>query len=234
MTSSLILQRNRVGRKHNPRKQRIGEWLIVCGGEKTEVNYVSGLIEYVNQHCDSTQKIIYKLVGLSLDPKNLVEELQRKISQFTETNPIYYSKIFVLFDKDDFSPTQIKEAIKLCDANEYICCYSNVCFETWLYLHFYPLSTYIPRKDLLHKLSAIFHSYGIDNYQKNDPNLFQKVCQYGDIIQAYKRAKQLDSSSDIESLVQEKPVTTMYRFLEEVDIRQRELELPGIHEIFHK
>lgn len=163
-----------------------------------------------------------------------MEELQRKISQYTETNPIYYSKIFVLFDKDDFTSNQIREALELCEQNDYICCYSNVCFEVWLYLHFYELSTYIPRKDLFHKLSMLFHSYGIGDYQKNDSDLFEKINKYGDIIQAYKRAKKLNCSSTMETLLQEKPNTTMYRLLDEIDMRQRELELPGIHEIFHK
>lgn len=69
MTSSLVLRRSRTGRNYQNRIQRSGEWLIVCGGEKTEVNYVSDLIKHVNQYCKFSQKIVYKIVGLSVDPK---------------------------------------------------------------------------------------------------------------------------------------------------------------------
>lgn len=50
MTNSLILRGSRKERKSKNLKQRSGEWLIVCGGEKTEVNYIKSLINYVNRY----------------------------------------------------------------------------------------------------------------------------------------------------------------------------------------
>ena len=55
--SKFILRSSRKERKSKKLKSKNSEWLIVCGGEKTEVNYIKGLFQYINRYCPIDYKM---------------------------------------------------------------------------------------------------------------------------------------------------------------------------------
>ena len=97
--------------------------LIVCEGEKTEINYFKTLkyfLGFTNVHIKSSPHS---------SPTKIVEYA---IQQVEYTNE--YDEIYCVFDRDihgDFD-----EALKLADNNHFEVIFSDPCFEFWILLHF--------------------------------------------------------------------------------------------------
>jgi len=233
--TSIIERTGRKKRISRNLNTRTGEWLIVCGALETEINYIKGLIDEINKYSPNDKKIKYTLVPVSLDPKNLVEKIRREIMICSEQMDIRFSKIFVVFDKDDFINDDYNRAIQMCDNNGYIPIYSNECIELWFYLHFEYTDVSINRVDLINKINDIFKKHKIGKYQKNDPLIFDKLYKNGDILKAMIRAKKLKEifSNDL-SKAKQKPITNLDLLLDEIEKRQQEMGLKSIYEILKK
>ena len=132
-------------RRSKERKTRISKekelraetWLIVCEGTKTEPNYFKSLLDYVNTL--STKKIKFKVVGTGRNTESLVDSVE-ELFNFTDkeisSKMIRYGKIFVVFDKDDFTRQAFNNAVTKCINKGYIALWSNECIELWFLLHF--------------------------------------------------------------------------------------------------
>ena len=70
---------------------------------------------------------------------NLFDFTSKEVSKVN----IPYGKVFVVFDKDDFTPNAFNKAIEKCENNGYIALWSNECIELWFLLHFNYLSSNI-------------------------------------------------------------------------------------------
>ena len=137
-------------RRSKERKTRISKekelraetWLIVCEGTKTEPNYFKSLLDYVNTM--STKKIKFKVVGTGRNTESLVDSVE-ELFNFTDkeisSKMIRYGKIFVVFDKDDFTKQAFNNAVNKCINKGYIALWSNECIELWFLLHFNYLDT---------------------------------------------------------------------------------------------
>ncbi len=213
---------NLAKRRRDERKARISKeqklraetWLIVCEGTETESNYFNSLLEHVNTL--SVEKIKFKIVGTGKNTKSLVngvESLFNTIGNEISKKMIRYGKVFVTFDKDDFSKVDFNDAVRMCENKGYIALWSNECFELWFLLHFNYLDTAITRKEYYVKLK---HNLKVD-YLKNADN-FSLLGKLDRIPKAYAFAKKLESNFDCnDQPADRKPCTMVYKIIDEIE-----------------
>lgn len=163
-------------RKEGFREPKPNSFLIVTEGTKTEPLYFDGLATYINNTYGKsihTEKPLIVTQGEGKCTKSLVEATEKCVARGT----VFYSQVWVLFDKDDF--TDFDEAITLANRNGFHVSWSNPSFELWLYLHFNYSDAALDRFKLLSKLDMLFKTRGINKsgYQKNDPTIFETLTQ---------------------------------------------------------
>ncbi|MGD0750951.1 MAG: RloB family protein [Anaerolineales bacterium] len=127
-----------------PRQQ----FLIVCEGAKTEPNYFKKF--------PIPPDSVVDVEGPGANTDGLVKEailLMKKKK---------YDQVWVVFDRDSFTPQHFNNAIQLAKNNGIRVAYSNEAFELWYFLHFHYLEAGITRDDYCHRLGqadCLGHKY---------------------------------------------------------------------------
>lgn len=202
-------------RKIKPQRFRSEHWLFVCEGECTERKYIESLIEYANSLSDE-KPINADVHGLGKNTLSLVKSVE-DFFDFTEEccskkSGIPYSKVFVLFDKDSFSPDQFNSAIFMAISKKYIPIWSNECFELWFILHYEYYTSDNGRNSYFQKLSELMGK----EYQKNE-DIFKTIHTSERLQQAIKNAQKLESNSCYEkSFAKRVPCTQMHILIEHI------------------
>lgn len=174
------LDRNgkRKSRKLDIRDERPSTCLIITEGTETEVNYFKNIKQIINnryRNREIQENYPIEVEGKGRSTSVLVNEaIKRK-------NRDNFSKVWVVFDKDDNS--DFDSAIKLAKENNIEVAWSNESFELWLLLHFQSLSVPIPRNLYIKKLNTYFKNKNINNgvYNKNISNIFEVTKDSVDI-----------------------------------------------------
>lgn len=205
----------RENKKSQNRPLRHGKWLCVCEGEKTEPNYIKNLVRYANSISDKPNLNI-DVYGEGRNTQSLIEatDIYRKYAP--------YEKIFVLFDKDSFEPSQFDNAIKMAaqKGRGYIPIWSNECFELWFILHYERFPADNGRKSYYKKLDKLLET----DYEKSD-DVFSMIHNPARIKTALKYAEALDKESQCESSPSKRvPCTQMFRLIRELE-RQLKIDL---------
>lgn len=100
--------------------------LIVCQGERTEVDYFN-LFELATATIKTASK--------AYDPEKLVDYARTLREQATaDDRP--YEQVWCVFDKDDSSAQQVHASLSQAKAANVRVAFSNQAFEYWLLLHF--------------------------------------------------------------------------------------------------
>lgn len=169
-------------RKLNVRDERLGTCLIITEGTETEVNYFENMKKIINnryRNREIQENYPIKVEGKGRSTSVLVNEaIKRK-------NRENFSKVWVVFDKDDNS--DFDKAIKLAKENNIEVAWSNESFELWLLLHFQDLKVGIKREQYLSNLNNHFKNNNINNgeYNKNIENIFDIMLDKVDIALTY-------------------------------------------------
>lgn len=176
--SKLGREGRRRSRKVSIRDERPETCLIITEGTETEVNYFENIKRIINtrhRNREIQENYPIKVEGKGRSTKALVNEAM-KIK-----NRENFSKVWVVFDKDDNS--DFDEAIKLAKENNIEVAWSNESFELWLLLHFQELSVGIGRNQYLSNLNNHFRNNNINNgiYNKNISNIFDVIVDRVDI-----------------------------------------------------
>ena len=164
----------------------------------------------------STKKIKFKVVGTGRNTESLVDSVE-EFFNFTDkeisSKMIRYGKIFVVFDKDDFTKQAFNNAVIKCINKGYIALWSNECIELWFLLHFNYLDTAISRKEYFKKLSKCL---GIE-YKKNDDS-FSLLGGLSKISTACKYSLKLDQQFGCNvQPADRKPCTMVYKIIDEIE-----------------
>ncbi len=204
------------------RENRGTVWLILCEGKETEVNYFTGLADYLNRNGKNEIKI--KPIGLGMNPTgiaNMVEEFNRQTEIEIRKANIKYGKVVIVFDKDDFKAEDFNNAAfqERTNRDIHYAAWSNECFELWLWLHFKPCSAALHRNDINKKLTKIFIENGIlkknEKYQKNDKEIFEKIIKNGGSVKrAIRNSKRLMEGKAGLSPADINPGTCVYKVVE--------------------
>lgn len=216
-------------RKENALRIKPSTWLIVCEGIETEKNYFSKAIEYFNNDIDSEYRIRCKIEGKGMNTVSLVKATDNIINYIDKCNttPVPYGKIFVVFDKDDFSEADFNEAVRMCNERGYIPLWSNEAIEVWFLLYFSDVTPNMSRKEYIDKLNEWFKKYKLGiTYKKNDLNIFANLMKYGKHDLAVQRARKIMNSYIAGGISPSlcSSCTNVFKFFDEIDKRIEELK----------
>jgi hypothetical protein len=181
--------------RFEPRKR----FLIVCEGKMTEPNYFKKF--------PIPPDSVIKIEGIGANTDSLVKKtIDLKAKQ-------KYDEVWVVFDRDSFTPEHFNNAILLADAHGIHYAYSNEAFELWYYLHFHYLDTGITRDDYCERLSkedCLGHKY-----EKDSETIYDQLLARQSV--AIKHAKKLLAEYNPRNPVSDKPSTTVHLLVEQLN-----------------
>ena len=201
-------------RQTKPRKTR-KRFLIICEGEKTEVNYFKAFAV--------PKKIEVMVQGEGKNSLSLVKKAIQIIDNLKQDDS--FDQIWCVFDKDNCSKEQFNQAEGLAKQKNINIAYSNEAFEIWFILHFQYLDIATSRSEYLKILTTQMKKYGLLNeeekYEKNREDMYEKLKPY-----------QTTAITNAEKLIQDRdeakkhpfdanPSTTVQELVQELNINSR-------------
>lgn len=198
---------------------------MICEGKQSEVNYFNAAINEINNKLPLEKRLKVKVVGEGKNTTSLVKTAINIIDTVDKNlmKTTYYEKIFVVFDKDNFTNEEFDNAVNMCEKNNFIPLWSNESFDLWILFHFNLLESSIGRKEYIRKIDEEFKKNNLNyRYKKNDKNLYLKLIIYGSLEKAIKNATIQHRKYDFNKLIKPSKCdncTTCYLFFDEVDNR---------------
>ncbi len=193
-------------RRRAPTKPPFERVLVVCEGEKTEVNY----FEEIRQESKlPTVHVRIIQSPLGTEPQQIVEGAE---AEFLKSKR--YERIFVVFDRDQHRT--YADAIKMAEArnrryrndeNRFVSFKAIVsvpCFELWLLLHFTNILAPMHRDEALAKLKKQLIGYEKGNagtYAATLPNLDAATKRAAVLKQRFSRLPGIEAYTDVHELV---------------------------------
>ena len=228
MGTDNLLSKKRAGRKKREvevRNHRTTTWLLLTEGEKTEISYFNGFVDYLNR--TGSRKIEVEPYGLGTNTKNVATKAEDYFAFYNKLHSkkrIPYEKIIFVFDRDSFPKEHFNTAIQMAKQRYPNCivAWSNESFELWLRLHFEYVSSAQTRYQHNDRLTDIFRDRGVftskQNYNdhgKSLANIFEIIVNCGGSYEAaIHNAKNLLKGQDLSSPVKINPATMVYDAVE--------------------
>ena len=191
------------------------KFLIVCEGEKTEVNYFKAF--------DVPKKIEVTVRGEGKNSLSLVNKAIQIIDNLKKDDS--FDQIWCVFDKDNCSKEQFNQAERLAKQKNIKIAYSNEAFEIWFILHFQYLDIATSRSEYLTILTNQMQKYGLLNkkekYAKNREDMYEKLKPYQTtaITNAAKLIQDRDEAK--KHPFDANPSTTVQELVQELNINSR-------------
>ena len=190
-------------------------FLIVCEGEKTEVNYFKAFTV--------PKKIEVTVRGEGKNSLSLVNKAIQIIDNLKKDDS--FDQIWCVFDKDNCSKEQFNQAERLAKEQNIKIAYSNEAFEIWFILHFQYLDIATSRSEYLTILTNQMKKYGLLNkkekYAKNREDMYEKLKPYQTtaITNAAKLIQDRDEAK--KHPFDANPSTTVQELVQELNINSR-------------
>lgn len=225
MANIIKIQNHLAKRERTKEKKRSIEtkevrvyFLIVCEGEKTEPNYFKSFKTNI-------KSFVYTIdtLGEGSNTKDLV----KRTVKYRDKSSQEYDSVWVVFDKDSFSPNNFNGAIELAENNDIKVGWSNEAFELWYLLHFQYRNTYMYRddyksaieKEVNDKIAAQSKSKKPKKfeYKKNSEEMYSILEKYGNQKQAVTYAKKLVLNHNCKNFAIHNPCTRVHLLVEELN-----------------
>lgn len=187
-------------------------YLIVCEGTKTEPYYFQGLKVAMNKKYGDKVTVLPKITikGVGENTESLVKFTEKYINL---SNKIY-GKVWILFDKDNFSDRKFDNAVL---NSQYNIAWSNPSFELYILSHFKYISKNIDNKEVYRQLNKEFKLKKMGKYSKNDKDIFLKLSKFCDLSLAIDNCRKMDNlTKHIKSPAERNPTTMVYKLIEEL------------------
>lgn len=211
----------RFAREEQRRKKDIRNkrkyYLIVCEGEATEPNYFEGLKQDLPNGVLTAYQI--DIAGTGRNTQSLVDEALRLQTVYEKNTTRKIDRLWVVFDKDSFTPQDFNGAIQRCHNSDVGCAWSNEAFELWYLLHFQYYENAISRrryKEMIenHLKPILGNEF---RYEKNSEQMYALLKEYGSLDNAIRNAKRLAERFDgRQDYANQNPCTMVYRLIEEL------------------
>ena len=196
--------------KLKSKKLAPANYLIVCEGKQTEPNYFNGLKKKINEKYGNKVDVLIPSIEVKGTGKNTTD-LVNYTDKFVNYSNKRYGKVWVVFDKDDYSNDQFDKAIKTCDYNV---AWSNPNFELRLLSHFKKVNRYISKDNVLQELSKEFQKKGLGEYTKNDTNIFEKVTSEERLHTAINNCEYMEELNKDGQESRKNPMTKVYKIID--------------------
>lgn len=191
------------GRPPTKTRELLPRFLIVCEGEKTEVNYFRSFFRRFRINGEVTGEGQSNL-SLIKRAGRLQEEANRQGKDYTN--------IWVVFDFDDCPLENFNSAIEQAQQAGFGVAYSNESFELWYVLHFDYLNCAVPQKQYEDTLSQKLGQ----PYDKTDNTLYGRLLsRQTTAIQNAERL--LASYQPHHNPARDNPCTTVHLLVQELN-----------------
>lgn len=218
------LERQEIRRQINSKPKR-KRYLIVCEGEKTEPNYFEALKSALPKGV--LEVVDFRIIGEGFNTESLVQHAISLRTKWETESSRVIDKLWVVFDKDSFSPAAFNNAIQLCtNTPRTEAAWSNEAFEIWYLLHFEYYNTGITRDTYKQRIQTNFRNKGLIDfvYAKNRSDMFYLLSTYGNLKLAIKHAQKLESTYlGAGNFANQNPCTTVYKLVIELLNLEKEL-----------
>lgn len=97
----------------------------------------------------------------------LIDFAESSVSHMPPKEWKQIAKVVVVFDKDNHTNQEVEQAIAKARSLKIDVAFSNICFETWLLMHFESVVTAIPSNILHTKLEKLFN---VESYSRSKGN----------------------------------------------------------------
>lgn len=196
-----------------------GRHLVYAEGTKTEPLYVEDLKVFVSEQLNVPKEDI-EIVSVKMSKSQHTVDLVNYAIDDVEKRRQKQESIdyvWIFYDKDDYQ--DFDEAYRLIknqntndNETEWFACWSNECFEVWVYHYFENLETPIKREQYVKKINAFLKRNKCPKkYSKNTNNLHHFLTSYGGDI---RKATQLMKKKDTDSDSKPNPSSGIYQFAE--------------------
>ena len=202
-------------RRQTKTRETRKKFLIICEGEKTEVNYFKAFTV--------PKKIEVRVKGEGKNSLSLVNKAIQIIDNLNKDDS--FDQIWCVFDKDNCSKEQFHQAEGLAKQKNIKIAYSNEAFEIWFILHFQYLDIATSRSEYLKILTTQMKKYGLLNekekYAKNREDMYEKLKPYQTtaITNAAKLIQDRDEAK--KHPFDANPSTTVHELVQELNINSR-------------
>ena len=202
-------------RRQTKARETRKKFLIVCEGEKTEVNYFKAFTV--------PKKIEVRVKGEGKNSLSLVEKAIKIIDNLKQDDS--FDQIWCVFDKDNCSKEQFNQAERLAKQKNIKIAYSNEAFEIWFILHFQYLDIATSRSKYPKILTTQMKKYRLLNeqekYEKNREDMYEKLKPYQTtaITNAAKLIQDRDEAK--KHPFDANPSTTVQELVQELNINSR-------------
>ncbi len=202
-------------RRQTKTRETRKNFLIVCEGEKTEVNYFKAFAV--------PKKFEVMVKGEGKNSLSLVNKAIQIIDNLKKDDS--FDQIWCVFDKDNCSKEQFNQAEGLAKQKNIKIAYSNEAFEIWFILHFQYLDIATSRSEYLTILTNQMQKYGLLNkkekYAKNREDMYEKLKPYQTtaITNAAKLIQDRDEAK--KHPFDANPSTTVHELVQELNINSR-------------
>lgn len=180
--------------------------MIFCEGE-TEKHY----FDMLKRKYSSGNVIPIKSEVVAGNSWVLVENAIAKMS--AEKHRLNFEKVYVVYDKDNESYSDIQKALKIAKDNNIITLYSNQCFEYWVLLHYKELSSSNTNEELYKKLRKemkLTCSYSDIKGEEVATYLVDKIHI------AFNNAQKLSISDDVNTNISKNPYTNIHHHIKNI------------------
>lgn len=209
-----------------------GRHLVYAEGTKTEIFYVQNIKNIVASELHVESRDVEIIPVPLKKSKHTIELVDYAIEDVKRRriNNETIDHVWIFYDKDDFVDFDdtYKKIIQLnnlplehpndspCDENgtAWHACWSNECFEVWIYHYFENLETPLHRNEYIKKINSFLKNRGCSKeYSKNKKDLHTFLENNGGSIDnAIKWMKNKDNNGDIKP----NPSSGIYQFAEYV------------------
>ncbi len=195
--------------KHRKRRPII---YIICEGKETETKY----FKYFR-----TRNCLVDIVPISSKHKaaeHLVKHAKSLLPQ-SDYFPKDGDQLWCVFDCDDNTNSELKNASDYAEKYGYKIVYSNPCFEYWYLLHFIKQNSYLNGAD---EVLRLLQSKGrLEKYEKS-LDVFAELLPYQSeaVQRAKERLEQLYRDNVVILSRDSNPVTTVHELVEYLNSQQ--------------
>lgn len=190
------------------RPQLLRYYLIVTDTQKTEKNYFEGLQR-------SLPAALANRLNIRVVKANTAGLVQAALN-YARSDP--QPRVpWIVFDRDEVQ--NFDEIIRQAEKNGIGVGWSNPCFEIWMAGYFGKALSVTNSKGCCRRFAELFDSITGQEYDKNDPDIYQKLVRYGNTDTAIKIAKNRLNSYRQGACTQPSqicPATTVFVLVEEI------------------
>lgn len=195
------------------------QYYIFCEGRQTEPRYFEGFKKKIEENPIYKDMVLIKIEPCGAETMRVIEQAEN----YVNNNHIEKAQIWCVYDKDNFPSADFngveQKANNLNRQNkniQYHVAWSNECIEIWFLLHFANYISNNHREEYVRFLNDKFKGFKIHKYQKNMPDIFDVLLNYGNPRLAIRYAKRIIEENTEKTPTEIAPGTRVYALVEEL------------------